>query len=132
MKIKVIVAHPGKKAVIEEITPDYDTLEQIVGGELEFHTPVMDDVVVACDKHGKQKYKVPNRWLFGSLSYPFLLEGHDIDMFAGTIVIFGHRKGRIMVDSLTESEIDLYMDIYGEPDFECSWSERAGQSDTVE
>ena len=116
-KMRVIVARPGKPAEVTDINADYDTLEEIVGGEMEFHTPVMNDVVVTCDKYGKVKGKMPNRFLFGSLSVPFIKEGHEVDAFAGTIVIFGHRKGRVMLDSLTDSEVDLYMDIYGEPEF---------------
>lgn len=94
MKLKVIIARPGEKAVIEEIAPGYDSLEQIVGGELEFSTPIMNDVVVACDRQGKEKGKMPNRFYFGDMSIPFIRDGQEVDVFAGTIVIIGHRKGK--------------------------------------
>ena len=55
MKLKVIIARPGEKAVVEEIDSGYGSLEQIVGGELEFSTPIMNDVVVVCDRQGKKK-----------------------------------------------------------------------------
>ena len=121
MKLKVIIARPGEKAVVEEIAPGYDSLEQIVGGELEFATPIMNDVVVVCDRQGKEKGKMPNRFYFGDMSIPFIRDGQEVDVFAGTIVIIGHRKGKEMLDSLTESEIDLFMDIYGEPQFAADW-----------
>ena len=119
MKLKVIIARPGEKAVVEEIAPGYDSLEQIVGGELEFSTPIMNDVVVVCDRHGKEK--MPNRFYFGDMSIPFIQNGQEVDVFAGTIVVIGHRKGKEMLDSLTESEVDLFMDIYGEPQFATDW-----------
>ena len=119
MKLKVIIARPGEKASVEEIAPGYGSLEQIVGGELEFATPIMNDVVVVCDRQGKGK--MPNRFYFGDMSIPFIRDGQEVDVFAGTIVIIGHRKGKEMLDSLTESEIDLFMDIYGEPQFAADW-----------
>lgn len=121
MKLKVIIARPGEKASVEEIAPGYGSLEQIVGGELEFATPIMNDVVVVCDRQGKEKGKMPNRFYFGDMSIPFIRDGQEVDVFAGTIVIIGHRKGKEMLDSLTESEIDLFMDIYGEPQFATDW-----------
>lgn len=39
MKLKVIIARPGEKAAVEDIDPGYGSLEQIVGGELEFLRP---------------------------------------------------------------------------------------------
>ncbi len=119
MKVRVIIARPGEKAVIEEIDPDYDSLEQLVGGELSFSTPIMNDVVVISNKMGKAQGKLPNRYTFGSMSIPFIRDGQDVDVFAGTIVIIGYRKGKL--DSLTESEIDLFMDVYGEPQFVTDW-----------
>ncbi len=119
MKLKVIIARPGEKASVEEIAPGYGSLEQIVGGELEFATPIMNDVVVVCDR--QEKGKMPNRFYFGDMSIPFIRDGQEVDVFAGTIVIIGHRKGKEMLDSLTESEIDLFMDIYGEPQFAADW-----------
>ena len=121
MKLKVIIARPGEKAVVEEIASGYDSLEQIVGGELEFSTPIMNDVVVVCDRKGKEKGKMPNRFYFGDMSIPFIRDGQEVDVFAGTIVILGYRKGKEMLDSLTESEVDLFMDIYGEPQFAADW-----------
>lgn len=124
MKQKVIIVRPGEKAVVEEIDFGYDSLEQIIGGELEFFTSVMDDVVVICDRWGKKKGKMPNRYIFGNLSIPFIEDGEEVDIFAGTIIIIGYRKGKeSLLDSLTESEIDLFMDIYGEPQFVMNWSE---------
>lgn len=121
MKLKVIIARPGEKASVEEIAPGYGSLEQIVGGELEFATPIMNDVVVVCDRQGKEKGKMPNRFYFGDMSIPFIRDGQEVDVFAGTIVIIGHRKGKEMLYSLTGSEIDLFMDIYGEPQFAADW-----------
>lgn len=121
MKLKVIIARPGEKAAVEEIDPGYGSLEQIVGGELEFSTPIMNDVVVVCDRQGKEKGKMPNRFYFGDMSIPFIRDRKEVDVFAGTIVIIGHRKGKEMLDSLTESEVDLFMDIYGEPQFLTDW-----------
>lgn len=119
MKVKAIVARPGEKAKVEEIDPGYSSLEQIVSGRLEFTTPIMNDVAVICNKMGKAQGKLPNRFMFGSMSIPFIRDGQDVDVFAGTIVIIGYRKGNF--DSLTESEIDLFMDVYGEPQFAADW-----------
>lgn len=125
MKQKVIIVRPGEKAVVEEIDSGYDSLEQIVGGELEFFTPVMDDVVMVCDRWGKKKGKMPNQYIFGSLSIPFIEDGKEVDIFAGTVVIIGYRKGKKpLLDSLTDSEIDLFMDIYGEPQFVMNWQSK--------
>lgn len=35
-----------------------------MGGELEFSTPIMNDVVVVCDRKGKERGKMPNRFYF--------------------------------------------------------------------
>lgn len=121
MKVRAIVARPGEKAVVEEIVPGYESLEQIVGGELDFCTPIMNDVVVICDKKGKQSGKMPNRFYFGDLSQAFIQDGQEVDVFAGTIVILGLRDGTEKLAGLTESEIDLFMDIYGKPQFQTDW-----------
>ena len=121
-KVKVIVARPGEDAFVMEIIPDYKHLAALVGGHIEQTFPISDDVAVICDECGKLKGKLPNRLIFGTMSQKFIDEGKNVDAFAGTIVIIGCRAEKEEYDSLTEAEIDLFMELYEKPQFKCNWN----------
>lgn len=117
--MEVIIARPGEEAVIEEVMDGYDGLEHAVGGKLEFVWSPVEDTVIVCDRWAKKKGKMPNRYIFGTLSFPFIEKGEDVDIFAGTIVIAGHENGKLA--SLTEEKLNDAMEIYRQPHFKGTW-----------
>ena len=122
-KVKVIVARPGEKAYVTEIVPDYKTLSALVGGHIELTYPVDDEVAIISDECSKLKGKMPNRTVFGSATPKKcpLYKGINPDVYAGTIVIIGDHGDTEDFDSLKEHELELYMKLYGEPQFVTNW-----------
>lgn len=116
-KIRAIVARPGEKAYVTEIEPSYEVLSELVGGHIEATYPLSNEVAVICDECGKLKGKMPNRLVYGKHTK----EREDYDIYAGTIVIV---RSQIELDdftSLTDEQVDLYMDVYGKPQFKTDW-----------
>ncbi len=120
-KAKIIVARPGEKAYVTELRPEYDYLKKLIGGPLEITYPFSDEVAVICDECGKLKGKMPNRLLHGKHSRVTADCDVEDDTYAGTILILGSDLDSEDFTSLTDAQIDLYMDIYGEPQFKTDW-----------
>ncbi len=121
-KIRAIVARPGEKAYVTEIEPSYKELSELVGGHIEATYPLSTEVAIICDECGKLKGKMPNRLVYGKLTK----DTDWCDIYAGTIVIV---RSQIELDdftSLTDEQVDLYMDVYGQPQFETDWGTGGG------
>ena len=108
---KVVVAKPGRKAEIREIPATYKALLDLVGGRrIELTEPVSDDTAVICNEEGKLLGLEPNRGLYAE-------DGRLLDIYCGTIVCIGARQEDEDFSSLTDTEIAVYMMMYGDPEF---------------
>lgn len=107
---KVVVAKPGRKAEIREIPATYKALLDLVGGRIELTEPVSDDTAVICNEEGKLLGLEPNRGLYDE-------DGRILDIYCGTIVCIGARPDDEDFSSLTDTEIAVYMMMYGDPEF---------------
>lgn len=107
---KVVVANPGRKAEIKEIPATYKALSDLVGGHIEMTEPVSDDTAVLCNEEEKLLRLEPNRGLYDE-------DGRLLDIYCGTIVCIGARPEDEDFSSLTDTEIAVYMMMYGEPEY---------------
>lgn len=89
MKIKVIVKVPGKAPEVRTVRNELQSLQQLVGGNIETVT-VSTDLVIICNEEGRLRNLPYNMTLFG------------ID-FLGTIVFAG-AKGSEFSD-VPESDV---------------------------
>ena len=119
-KTKIIIARPGEESFVTEITPDYNILTRLVGGSLQETHPIGEDVAILVNENGKLEGRLPNRFQSGKHAQKLIEKGHDSDIYAGTMVIIGSCSEGFV--SLTEDQIELYMDIYKEPNFLYDWA----------
>lgn len=93
MKIKVLVASPGKAARVREIENTLDSFQKIVDGYIECIYP-WKDIIIVCNEEGWIRGLKPNRYIRGQL-------------IVGTFIIVGdNHNGDFR--SLTEDEITEY------------------------
>lgn len=119
-KTKIIICRPGEPGFVTEITPDYNILTRLVGGPLQETHPIGKDVAILANEEGKLMGRLPNRFQSGKHAKKLIEKGFASDVYAGTVVIIGScDKGYV---SLTDDQIELYMDIYGEPEFIYDWA----------
>ena len=116
---KVVVAKPGRKAEIREIPATYKALLDLVGGRrIELTEPVSDDTAVICNEEGKLLDLEPNRGLYDE-------DGGLLDIYCGTIVCIGARPEDEDFSSLTDTEIAVYMMMYGDLEYSVKAEEGA-------
>lgn len=104
--IKVIVVEPNKKAAVKEIDQSLENLQEIVDGYIECVYPFEDNVCLICNEEGKLGGYNPNRALKDEY-------GNIYDIVFGTFIIAG--LGEEDFASLTEEQVETYMEMYGKP-----------------
>ena len=105
--ITCIKCEPNANAVVCELKTDLKSLQEAVGGYIEFVYPFVDDVCVMCNEEGKLEGLKPSRPL---------LDGDNAmyDYIAGTCYIMGYTfDGNNR--SLTDDEIKHYLKLWEYP-----------------
>ncbi len=105
--IRAVVLEPRKPSQIKEIGASLETLQAIVGGELQKVAPFEDSAVLLCNLEGKAEGLPLNRALRDE-------DGDICNIIAGTFVIVG--GGRNSYESLTEEMAKKYADAYRTPE----------------
>ncbi len=110
--VRVMVLEPGKHAEVRFICPK--TLPCILGGKPEF-CEALNGITIAVNEEGKLKGLPLNRSLVDE-------DGDVLDIFAGTMVVFGC-GGDHELRSLTDEEVILLLEELGAPETPDDWSE---------
>ena len=106
-KIKCIKCAPNKNAEVCTLGTDLPSLQEAVGGYIEFVYPFDDNVCVMCNEEGKLEHL---DW-----SRPLLDENNALyDVIAGTCYIMGITNDGGNRD-LTDDEINHYMKLWKYP-----------------
>lgn len=85
--MKALVITPEGTTTVEEITPDLDTLQKLVGGYIEA-APTDGSVTVYVNEEGKV-YGLPINEVGTRLYYKLAPFMEGVDILVGTIVILG-------------------------------------------
>ena len=107
MKIKVIILEPTKKAFIKEIGNDLESMQKVIGGNIEVIYPFDDEVCLVCNEEGKIIGLPLNRAIYDN-------EGNIIDIIAGTAFICDCSKEDFQ--SLKPQHVGKYLEKYQYPE----------------
>ena len=80
--MKVIIVEPHKKPYATEISSGLQSLQSVVGGDIEAIYPFDDPVALICNEEGKIEELQLNRALYDE-------DGEMFDIIAGTFLIVG-------------------------------------------
>lgn len=106
-KIKVICCRANEEAEVVEIYDELETLQEMVGGYIECYSLFSDAVSIICNEEGKILGLPINRLI--------KIEGKVVDMICGPMLIVGTPDDSDTFTSLTEEQLEKYMDIFGNP-----------------
>ncbi len=101
--LKVIYVEPGKKAYVTEMGKGLEPIQRAVQGHYEHVYLGKDKAVILCNEEGKLNGMQGNRRY-----------NNGENVIAGPFVIVG--LGRNEYVSLTDEQVDKYMQIFGEPE----------------
>ena len=101
----ILVVEPMKKPTIQEIDGSLESMQRIVGGDIEAVYPFDDPVALVCHGEGKLLGLPMNRALTDESGVPY-------DIVCGTFFVVG--IGDENFTSLTEQQIEEYTRRFGE------------------
>ena len=105
-KIKALYIKPRKNPILMEIEDDLNSLQDLVGGNIEMYTPFDDyEVAIICNEEGKINGLTPNRAIFSS-------KGKLLDFIAGNFLIVYAKEDEDSFSSLPQDMIDKYTKIF--------------------
>lgn len=109
MPKKILVVEPYKKPFAMDMDDSLDAMQSIVGGWIEVTKPPLhdDDAVVICNEEGKLRGLTPNRKLHHR-------DGVVYDVLCGTFFIINAPSDSDEFASLTDEQIDKYIEMYGD------------------
>lgn len=109
----ILVVEPMKPPTVQEIDSSLESMQKIVGGDIEAVYPFDDPVAIVCNEEGKMLGLPMNRAMTDESGVPY-------DIVCGTFFVVG--IGDEDFTSLTEQQIEKYKD---------SWETIPGNSDTL-
>ena len=105
--IRILIIPPGESPYPKEIPHTLDSLQSIVGGDIEVLYPFSDPVGVVCNEYGKLFGQPLNRALRDD-------SGRIYDIIAGTFIIIG--LGIDDFESLPEEMLAKYENLFHNPE----------------
>ena len=102
-KIRVLVAEPGKPCQAREVEDELQTLQALVGGNIEAVTSIEKGIAIVCNREGKLLGLPSNRPLLDP-------SGQSDDILHGTFFITGVQGESFA--SLTDEQIGRYKEVY--------------------
>ena len=109
--MNVLLVEPGKKPRSVVLERDLAAMQQIVGGNIEAVYPFEEEVALICNEEGKLMGLPLNR----VLRHPET--GEIYDAIAGTFFLCAAPSDSEDFESLTEEQMERYMEYYRRPEF---------------
>ena len=107
--MRVIVVEPKKKPVVQDIGPDLESMQKIVGGPIEAIYPFDEPVALICNEEGKLLNLPLNRALRDD-------EGNVYDIISGTFFLCAAPPDSEHFESLTDQQAKTYMERFAMPE----------------
>ena len=101
--MKAIIVDPYERPRIAEISADLDTLQSLVGGEIQVVYPFEDSVGIICNEEGKLLGLPLNRSLKDN-------RGEIYDIISGRFIVSGLTEDDF--GDLTDEQIATYMKLF--------------------
>lgn len=107
--MRVLFVKPNEKAYVTEIEDSLEAMQSAVGGLIEELIPYDDDVAIICNEEGKMMGLPLNRALYTE-------SGELYDIIAGDFFLAYAPMDSESFLSLTDEQIECYMDKFGMPE----------------
>ena len=107
--LRIVVVEPGRKPYATEIEHELHAMQKLVGGTIQGLSPFDDEVMLVANDEGKLLDMPLNRTLKDA-------DGQIYDILAGTFFICGAPAGDSDMTSLTQEQVDRYMELFHAPE----------------
>ena len=107
--MQVVVVEPKKKPMVQDISPDLESMQKIVGGTIEAVYPFGQPVALICNEEGKLLNLPLNRALRDD-------EGTVYDIISGTFFVCAAPPDSVRFADLTDLQVKTYMERFARPE----------------
>ena len=107
--MRVIVVEPKKKPIVQDISPDLESMQKIVGGSIEAVYPFDEPVALICNEEGKLMNLPLNRALRDD-------DGEIYDIISGTFFLCAAPPDSDRFAGLTDQQVKTYMERFAMPE----------------
>ena len=105
----VVVVGPKKKPMVQDISPDLESMQEIVGGPIQAIYPFEEPVALICNEEGKLLNLPLNRALRDE-------EGNVYDIISGTFFLCAAPPDSDRFAGLTDQQVKTYMERFAMPE----------------
>ena len=107
--MQVVVVEPKKKPMVQDISPDLESMQKIVGDPIQAIYPFEEPVALICNEEGKLLNLPLNRALRDD-------EGTVYDIISGTFFLCAAPPDSDRFAGLTDQQIKTYMERFSMPE----------------
>ena len=107
--MQVVVVDPKKKPMVQDISPDLESMQKIVGGPIQAIYPFEEPVALICNEEGKLLNLPLNRALRDE-------EGNVYDIISGTFFLCAAPPDSDRFAGLTDQQVKTYMERFTMPE----------------
>ena len=107
--MQVVVVEPKKKPMVQDISPDLESMQKIVGGSIEAVYPFADSVALICNEEGKLLNLPLNRALRDD-------EGNVYDIISGTFFVCAAPPDSDHFAGLSDQQAKTYLERFSMPE----------------
>ena len=107
--MQVVVVEPKKKPMVQDISPDLESMQEIVGDPIQAIYPFEEPVALICNEEGKLLNLPLNRALRDE-------EGNVYDIISGTFFLCAAPPDSDRFAGLTDQQVKTYMDRFAMPE----------------
>ena len=107
--MQVVVVEPKKKPMVQDISPDLESMHRIVGGFIQAIYPFEDPVALIANEEGKLLNLPLNRALRDDA-------GEVYDIISGTFFLCAAPTDSDHFESLTDQQVKTYMERFDMPE----------------
>ena len=107
--MQVVVVEPKKKPMVQDISPDLESMQKIVGGPSQAIYPFEEPVALICNEEGKLLNLPLNRALRDE-------EGNVYDIISGTFFVCAAPPDSDRFEGLTDQLVKTYIERFATPE----------------
>ena len=107
--MQVVVVEPKQKPMVQDISPDLESMQKIVGGPIQAIYPFEEPVALICNEEGKLLNLPLNRALRDKA-------GKVYDIISGTFFLCAAPPDSEHFESLTDQQAKTYMERFAMPE----------------
>ena len=107
--MQVVAVEPKKKPMVQDISPDLESMQKIVGDPIQAIYPFEEPVALICNEEGKLLNLPLNRALRDE-------EGNVYDIISGTFFVCAAPPDSDRFEGLTDQQVKTYIERFATPE----------------